>query len=243
MCYVGPMLAQAPHPHSIVPLCRGNCRPARKTVRSVTPRGARRYDRLPAPVAAGPMPDQAQPPAGSLLQRIASGDRTAVQKCIDQYAGLVWSLTRRLTMNTAEAEDAVQEIFVELWRNAYRFDPEIASETAFVAMIARRRLIDRRRRLGRQRDRTQLDEATHTRPAGEPFEGGEEAAVAARAMQELSAEQQRVLRLSIFHGLSHEKIATATGLPLGTVKTHARRGLLRIRELLSGVPGTKGVNS
>jgi RNA polymerase sigma-70 factor (ECF subfamily) len=179
-----------------------------------------------------------------ILQRIVSGDKAAVQACIDRYAGLVWSLTRRMSLNGADAEDAVQEIFVEIWRNAFRFDPNIASETAFIAMIARRRLIDRRRRMSRQRDRGSLDETAPMRTDPPKAELGEEAAIAARAMEELSAEQQRVLRLSLLQGLSHEKIATATGLPLGTVKTHARRGLLRIREMLAGAKtGGQGVNS
>lgn len=179
-----------------------------------------------------------------ILQRIASGDKAAVQACIDRYAGLVWSLTRRMALNGADAEDAVQEIFVEIWRNAFRFDPGIASETAFIAMIARRRLIDRRRRMSRQRDRATLDESTPVRTDSTRSELGEEARIAARAIEDLSSEQQRVLRLSLLQGLSHEKIATATGLPLGTVKTHARRGLLRIREMLSGTKtGEQGVTS
>ncbi|MBX3389997.1 MAG: sigma-70 family RNA polymerase sigma factor [Phycisphaeraceae bacterium] len=177
----------------------------------------------------------------SILQRIAAGDRSAVQECIGQYAGLVWSLARRMCLNGADAEDAVQEIFIEIWRNAFRFDPGVASETAFVAMIARRRLIDRRRRISRQRDRAPLDEAPAVNEQPKP-ELGEEAGIAAKALEELSTEQQRVLRLSLLQGLSHEKIATATGLPLGTVKTHARRGLLRIREMLSTKRG-EGVKS
>lgn len=155
-----------------------------------------------------------------------------MQQCIDRYTGLVWSLARRMCLNGADAEDAVQEIFVEVWRNAFRFDPSIASETAFIAMIARRRLIDRRRRLSRQRDRVPLEDSPDLDEKPGP-ELGEEAGIAARALEELSSEQQRVLRLSLLQGLSHEKISAATGLPLGTVKTHARRGLMRIRELLS----------
>ena len=69
-----------------------------------------------------------------------------MQACMDRFGGLVWSLARRVTRSTAEADDAVQEIFVDLWRSASRFDPSIANETTFVAMIARRRLIDRGRR-------------------------------------------------------------------------------------------------
>ena len=170
-----------------------------------------------------------------LLQRVALGDQEAVRACLDRFGGLVWSLARRMTPTHAEAEDAVQEIFVEVWKNAYRYDASVASETAFIAMIARRRLIDRRRRAGRQLDKNGLPESEPpAAPSVEITADEREAAGAAMsAMSRLSDEQQRVLRLSLVQGLSHERIAGATGLPLGTVKTHARRGLIRLRELLN----------
>ena len=170
-----------------------------------------------------------------LLQRVARGDQEAVRACLDRFGGLVWSLARRMTPTHAEAEDAVQEIFVEIWKNAYRYDASVASETAFVAMIARRRLIDRRRRATRQLDKNGLPESDPTAtPANEMSADEREVANAAMsAMSRLSDDQQRVLRLSLVQGLSHERIAGATGLPLGTVKTHARRGLIRLRELLT----------
>jgi len=153
---------------------------------------------------------------------------------MDRYGGLVWSLARRLTWNEADAEDAVQEIFIDLWKSAARFDPSVASEITFVAMIARRRLIDRRRRAGRRPEMAGIPDSAAA-DVESPLDGVEvnqEAGIALSALTQLSTEQQRVLRLSIFQGLSHEKIAKATGLPLGTVKTHARRGLIRIRKLL-----------
>ncbi len=170
--------------------------------------------------------------APSLLQQVAKGDERAVRDCIDRFGGLVWSLARRMVPN--EAEDAVQEIFVELWKHAGRYDPSVASETAFVAMIARRRLIDRRRRIERSPASSALpDDPAEREPVTAPtLELREDVAKAAAALNQLSPEQQRVLRLSVYRGLSHERIAAVTGLPLGTVKTHARRGLMRIRDLL-----------
>lgn len=155
-----------------------------------------------------------------------------MRDCIDRFGGLVWSLARRMVPN--EAEDAVQEIFVELWKHAGRYDPSVASETAFVAMIARRRLIDRRRRIERSPASSALpDDPAEREPVTAPtLELREDVAKAAAALNQLSPEQQRVLRLSVYRGLSHERIAAVTGLPLGTVKTHARRGLMRIRDLL-----------
>ena len=82
----------------------------------------------------------------SVLQRIASGDSAAVRECMDQYGALVWSLARRLSRTASDAEDATQEIFLDIWRSAGRFDAAQGSDKMFIAMIARRRLIDRLRK-------------------------------------------------------------------------------------------------
>ena len=81
----------------------------------------------------------------ALLDRIGAHDASAVSECIDAYGGLVWSLARRFTRTREDAEDAVREIFLALWRGAKRFDPASGSEQTFIATIARRRLIDRSR--------------------------------------------------------------------------------------------------
>lgn len=165
---------------------------------------------------------------------MAAGDAAAVQECIDQYGGLVYTLARRMCPAGAEVDDAVQEVFIELWRKAERYDPGIAEEAVFVAMVTRRRLIDLQRRLARHSGQEELPESLDS--AGEGAEAAVElrdsAAVAERAFRELRPEQQKILRLAVWDGLSHQRISAVTGLPLGTVKTHARRGLHRLRELL-----------
>ena len=170
----------------------------------------------------------------TILQRIAAGDKTAVQECLSTYGGLVWSIARKLLRNSDDAEDAVQEIFVDVWKNAGRFDETQASETTFIAMIARRRVIDRIRHSTRRISADSLDDVLL-----EPFTRSDqtmqmsvEANEAAKAMRTLRPEQQQVLRLSIIQGMSHQEISDATGMPLGTVKTHARRGLVQVRETL-----------
>ena len=171
--------------------------------------------------------------AGSILRRIAEGDKAAVQECIDKYGGLVWSLARRLSPTREDAEDGVQEIFIDVWKSAERFDEAQSSETTFIAMIARRRLIDRLRRHERAPATEELSpELVDDKRHDKKIETASEAALAARAMSQLRPEQQKVLQLAIYQGLSHQEIATTTGLPLGTVKTHARRGLLHIRQAL-----------
>lgn len=176
--------------------------------------------------------------AQAILQRIAAGDREAAQECISTYGGLVWSIARKLLRNPEDAEDAVQEVFVDVWKNAARFDENQASETTFIAMIARRRVIDRIRHQTRRISADSLDDVLL-----EPFTRSDkamqlsvEANEAAKAMRTLRPEQQQVLRLSIVQGMSHQEISDATGMPLGTVKTHARRGLAAVREVL-GVRG------
>ena len=180
--------------------------------------------------------------AQAILQRIADGDQNAVQECLTSYGGLVWSLARRMLRNQDDAEDAVQEIFVDIWKNAAKFDASQASETTFVAMIARRRLIDRIRFTQRRIAADSLEDVL-TEPAGSSekelqvqIEGRE----AFKVLNELRPEQRQVLQLSIIHGLSHQEIADAIGMPLGTVKTHARRGLLQARELL-GFGGAESI--
>ncbi|MCK6486484.1 MAG: sigma-70 family RNA polymerase sigma factor [Phycisphaerae bacterium] len=173
----------------------------------------------------------------TLLQRVAAGEPAAVGECIDRYGGLIWSLARKLVGANADAEDAVQEVFIDLWRSADRFDPNVASEPTFVAMIARRRLIDSKRRRTRRPDQGQSIPVEDVDvPSGEQESGAaeraEEASRAAAAIRELRPEQQEILRLSVYEGWSHQRIADHLQVPLGTVKTHVRRGLIRVRELI-----------
>ncbi|HEY6033920.1 MAG TPA: sigma-70 family RNA polymerase sigma factor [Kofleriaceae bacterium] len=174
----------------------------------------------------------------TLLARVAAGDAAAVREVLSRYANLVWSIARRF--EPSDAEDAVQEIFLDLWKSAGRYDPERGSEVTFIAMIARRRLIDRRRTARRRpQDSAQVADvvleelaADGTSPAA-----AADAAKAAHALDQLRPEQRQVLVLSTCHGLSHGEIAQQTGMPLGTVKAHARRGLMSIRAALLGVQG------
>jgi len=170
-----------------------------------------------------------------LLPRIAKGDSTAIDECIDRYGGLVWSLARRLSPTVADAEDAVQEIFVDVWKNAERFREEVAGEASFVAMLARRRLIDRLRKFRRELDTQAIDEAAleyAAPPQAQPVELAEDTARAAACLDRLRGDERQVLELSIYHGLSQTRISERTGLPLGTVKTHARRGLSQLRDCM-----------
>lgn len=191
------------------------------------------------PSGATPRPDG----PGDLLPRIAAGDASAVQACIDRYAPTILGMARRFLRDAASAEDALQDVFIELWQSAAKFDATLASERTYVLTIARRRLIDRLRR-------------RKARPPGEPLDGvaepatddanqlerverSEQAARAAHALKSLSSDQRGVLELALGHGLTYTEVAERLRLPLGTVKSHARRGLIRLREML-GVPTASG---
>ncbi len=169
----------------------------------------------------------------SLLERIAQGDESAVRALLEQYTPLVWTIARR-QLGSQCAEDVVQEVFLALWKNAARFDPGLSSEANFVATVARRRVIDERRRAGRAPTlELPAEEATGGEEGRERVELSDEARQAEAELAQLPRTQRDVLRLAIVDGLTHVEIAARTALPLGTVKSHVRRGLERVRARLA----------
>jgi RNA polymerase sigma-70 factor (ECF subfamily) len=185
---------------------------------------------------------------GSILTRVARGDPHAVAACIDEYAPMVRALaTRYLGASGADADDAVQDVFVELWRCADRFKPaQGSSEAAFVATIAHRRLIDaQRRRAARPTtvgDALVFDaHAATPPPTGRPSESQHAAAhaeddlrLAHHTLGQLPDPVREAMYLSFFHGLTHSAIAQRTGVPIGTVKTRLRKGLVEVRRAILG---------
>ncbi|MEM7247913.1 MAG: sigma-70 family RNA polymerase sigma factor [Acidobacteriota bacterium] len=175
----------------------------------------------------------------STLPRVAAGETGAVEACLERHGRLVWALARRFFRERAEAEDAVQEIFIELWKTAARFDPTKGSEEAFVATLARRRLIDRRRKQARRGEEASLSVVAEIAGShSEDVERTTEARLAGEVLRELPETQRRAIALYTDLGMSHSEIAEATGQPLGTVKTHLRRGLAAVRNRLAGGAGT-----
>jgi len=168
--------------------------------------------------------------SSSVLQRIARGDAAAVRECIEQYGGLVWSLARRLSRTPADAEDATQDIFLDIWRSAGRFDESQGSDKVFIAMIARRRLIDRLRKATAE---PPMDSADALESVAWADPGNSEAEQAMRALAELRPEQRQVLELGLLQGLSQSEISARLGMPLGTVKSFMRRGLIKVRDFMN----------
>ena len=170
----------------------------------------------------------------SLLQRIARGDRAAASECIATYSGLVWTLARQRLANEADVEEAVQEIFMQLWRQADRFDPAQGEEVTFVSLLARRRLVDRMRKQARVPVSASLDEVGSqlSEDGREVLERSADVRRVRAVLETLEPKQREIIHLSSWLGLSHGAIAERTGLPLGTVKSHLRRGLMKVREQL-----------
>ncbi|MFT5735199.1 MAG: RNA polymerase sigma factor (sigma-70 family) [Planctomycetota bacterium] len=175
----------------------------------------------------------AAPP--TLLIRVAAGEPGAVKEVLSRYSALVWSLASGLSKDPHEVEDVVQDIFVDVWRSSKRYDPSVASEATFIATIARRRVIDRRRRAGRRVDPEPLEESLAPGAEDENLRHvdiTDEAMQAKAVLAELTGDRRRVLELSVVTGLTHREIAADTGIPLGTVKSHIRRGLAEVSERL-----------
>ena len=169
-----------------------------------------------------------------VLMDVAAGKPDGVEACLRSFTGPIWSLARRYLNNDTDAEDATQDIFVDLWKSVSRFDPDRGSAMTFVMTLARRRLIDRhRKRLRTPTSQSLADAGEPVSPASnDSLELADEVGRVSEALQELRPHQREVLEVSLVHGRSHQQISEKTGLALGTVKSHARRGLMRVREML-----------
>ncbi len=170
------------------------------------------------------------------LFRVAAGNGAGVEECIRRYGGLVWSLARRFTRTPADAEDATQEIFLEIWQHANRFDPSLGSEQTFIATLARRRLIDGLRKNSAEPTVDHDIDVTDCLVLLDGFESlGSfiDADIARNAISRLRPEYRQALELAFLGGLSHAQIARHLDMPLGTIKCYIRRALLQLRTILS----------
>ena len=167
----------------------------------------------------------------TILQRVARADKTAFEECVNFYGDFVWGLARKFTKTREDAEDAVQEIFIDIWKNAARFDPVKSPESAFIWLIARRRLIDQLRRYTRL-PQNSFHENALVKMASDSHKKLQiyvEVKSAVDALNKLKPREKQVVRMAIYEGMSHGEIAESIGLPLGTVKSRMRQGLKKIR--------------
>jgi RNA polymerase sigma-70 factor (ECF subfamily) len=170
-----------------------------------------------------------------LLAAIARSDEQALGLIYDRYRVILFGLMLRILHSRQEAEDVLQEVFLQVWKRASDFDEKRGRPFTWLVTLARSRAIDRLRSIG-SRERVAQNAARETiettSDAVEDSIRSEEGKVVRRALQELPEEQRRTLELAYFEGLTQSEVAKRLETPLGTVKTRMRSGLTRVRELL-----------
>jgi RNA polymerase sigma-70 factor (ECF subfamily) len=180
-------------------------------------------------------PEQAQTTDLEVLRAIAGGDEQALSALYDRYRLILFGLILRILHSQQEAEDVLQEVFLQVWRRASDFDETRGRPFTWLVTLARSRAIDRLRSLG-SRERT-AQEAARAIPesisdAAEDAVKSEQGEIVRRALGELPEEQRKTLLLAYFEGLTQTEIAERLNTPLGTIKTRMRSGMIKLRELL-----------
>jgi RNA polymerase sigma-70 factor, ECF subfamily len=179
---------------------------------------------------------------GQLLGRIAQRDHAALSDLYDATATPLFSVALRIVHDPSDAEEVLQDVFVQIWEKAPTFDRRLGSAFSWVLSITRHRAIDRLRSKQRKaRLVEQLVEAGDAEiPAAALPDAGsldaEQAALVRSAMTTLPKDQRQAIELAFFAGLSHPEIAKTIDQPLGTIKARIRRGLLKMRESLEPKP-------
>lgn len=175
-----------------------------------------------------------------MLAQIVTGDQYAFGQLYDRLSGPLYSLALRLLGDSGEAQDALQEVFVQIWRRAASYDPEQSSVFSWAVLMTRSRVIDRLRRRDRRLrvivasaddDQSNVaSTASQEESAADTAGRNEEAMRARSSLRRLPAEQRQAIELAFFNDLTHQEIATQLGQPLGTIKARIRRGLLKLKE-------------
>ncbi len=182
-------------------------------------------------------PEPVQDNDVELLKAIAARDEAALGRVYDRYRLILFGVLLRILNNREEAEDVLQEVFLQVWRRAADFDENRGRPFTWLVTLARSRGIDRLRTLA---SRERVAQAGAKEAAEEEFSDAatdavrsEQRGVVNKALAQLPEEQKRLLMLAYFDGLTQSEIATQLGAPLGTVKTRMRSGMIKLRELLS----------
>lgn len=176
-----------------------------------------------------------------LLRRIAAGDRDAFADFYDRHSTLMFSVAVRVLNDPNEAQDVLQETFVQIWEKAANFDTKLGKASSWVAIMTRNKAIDRIRasqRRNRLNDEAGAELAIASEAdatVNEAVHGHDKAKLIHTAIVELPAEQRRAIELAYFSGLTQNEISEKLHEPLGTIKARIRRGLLKLRDQLEGV--------
>ncbi len=170
-----------------------------------------------------------------LLRAVARGDEAALASIYDRYSSILLGLLLRILHSRAEAEDVLQEVFVQVWRRADSFDESRGRGFTWLVTLARSRAIDRLRALdsrSRAATASAAEASEIVSDASLDAFRAEQREIVRAALAEIPEEQRRALLLAYFEGLTQSEIAARLGQPLGTVKTRMRSGLGKLRDLL-----------
>ena len=169
----------------------------------------------------------------SILARIASGESGSFELLIEKYGNLVWSIGKKFLYRQSDLEDAVQEVFIAIWKSADKYDASKAKEITFVSMIARRRFIDHLRKISKHKNLESIDDdnSGHQLYKESLLNESTDLQLVKNAIQSLEMDDQELLNLSVYQGYSHSEISKLLNIPLGTVKTRIRRNLIKLKEI------------
>ncbi len=175
-----------------------------------------------------------------LIRGIAAGRQSALAGLYDETSSLVFGLAVKMLSNPADAEEVAADVYAQVWRSAATFDVSRGSVTSWLIMLTRSRAIDRiRSRTERRKRETEIEEYVEVVDPGPSqhtsVELNDRRRKVRHALASLPPEQRRLIELAFFSGLSHGELAEHTALPLGTVKTRIRLGLMRLRESLAAL--------
>lgn len=180
-------------------------------------------------------PEQAQVEDVELLRAVQRGDETALASLYDRYRSILFGLILRILHSRPEAEDVLQDVFIQVWQRAASFDETRGKPFTWLVTLARSRAIDRLRVL-ESRGRTATEAARElvdeVSDAVADTMRSEQSAIVRGALAQLSEEQRQTLLLAYFEGLTQSEIARRLDEPLGTVKTRMRAGTIKLREIL-----------
>ena len=168
----------------------------------------------------------------TLVQRLRAGDESAMGQLYDRYSGIVYAVALRVLNDTGAAEDILQEVFLQLWRNPGVFDSSRGSLGAWLAVISRNRAIDA---LRKRKPETDVENVILSVDCDLESDTARKVSIekARAALAKVPAEQRKALEMAFFQGLTHMEIAAKTGEPLGTIKTRIRAALIALRKAMT----------
>jgi RNA polymerase sigma-70 factor (ECF subfamily) len=176
-----------------------------------------------------------QPRDLECVRRLEAGDASALEELYDRYTPLLYPVALRILKSAAEAEDVVQQAWVQAWQGAAGYDPRRGTVAAWLLTLTRSRALDRYRSLSSRRRAETREDVIPPSAVPDPTATAAQVELSERvrkALASLQPQQRQVLEIAYFQGLSQSEIAEQLGAPLGTVKSWTRQGLMRLRELL-----------